>query len=230
MDKYFVEKDLICDLCAGVGPFALNAAKNKKCIVFANDLNSECYKFLKINIEKNKLKPRVWPFCQDAKDFAGDALKLLNSEDGMKFVKTAFLEIHNLNNLKKNKSEPGLSGAKVLRNPLLFKHYIINLPGSSFEFLPYLKNAFSLFYNDNNLPIVHIYTFSKVFSFEKDLLIQAFTPLLSSFLDTNITDTDIIDIINVRKVSPNKYMYCISFRIPSTNKNLLREHGSKLYN
>lgn len=37
---------------AGVGPFALPAAK-QGCVVFANDLNPESYQWLKNNIERN---------------------------------------------------------------------------------------------------------------------------------------------------------------------------------
>ena len=42
----------------GVGPLAIRAAKNG-IKVFANDLNPDCYSYLKINIEKNKVQTLV---------------------------------------------------------------------------------------------------------------------------------------------------------------------------
>jgi tRNA (guanine37-N1)-methyltransferase len=45
----------VADVFAGVGPFALPAAK-KGCAVLANDLNPESYKYLKINVDNNKVR------------------------------------------------------------------------------------------------------------------------------------------------------------------------------
>ena len=50
----FSKDDVVADVFAGVGPFALPAAK-KGCAVLANDLNPESYKYLKINIDKSKV-------------------------------------------------------------------------------------------------------------------------------------------------------------------------------
>ena len=52
--QQFSPDDVIADVFAGVGPFALPAAK-KGCGVLANDLNPECYKWLSRNIETNKV-------------------------------------------------------------------------------------------------------------------------------------------------------------------------------
>jgi len=50
----FQPDDVIADVFAGVGPFALPAAK-KGCAVLANDLNPESYKYLIMNIKDNKV-------------------------------------------------------------------------------------------------------------------------------------------------------------------------------
>lgn len=50
----FQPDDLVADVFAGVGPFALPAAK-KGCAVLANDLNPESYKYLTLNIKNNKV-------------------------------------------------------------------------------------------------------------------------------------------------------------------------------
>jgi len=42
------------DVFAGVGPFAIAAAK-KGCIVYANDLNPASYKYLQENVVLNKV-------------------------------------------------------------------------------------------------------------------------------------------------------------------------------
>jgi tRNA (guanine37-N1)-methyltransferase len=46
------KSDLVCDLFAGVGPFAIPIAK-KGATVFANDLNPNSYKYLMENIKQN---------------------------------------------------------------------------------------------------------------------------------------------------------------------------------
>ena len=67
--KKFAPEDIICtgilyfqfslslvgDAFAGIGPFAIPAAKTIGCQVYANDLNPESYKFLLENAGKNKV-------------------------------------------------------------------------------------------------------------------------------------------------------------------------------
>ena len=50
----FQPGDAVCDVMAGVGPFAIPAGK-KKVFVWANDLNPESYKSLEDNIQRNKV-------------------------------------------------------------------------------------------------------------------------------------------------------------------------------
>lgn len=50
----FKKGEAVADVMAGVGPFALPAAKNKV-IVWANDLNPESYKALVHNTKRNKV-------------------------------------------------------------------------------------------------------------------------------------------------------------------------------
>jgi hypothetical protein len=49
----FAPDELVADVFAGVGPFALPAAK-KGTAVLANDLNPNSYKYLQVNIDDNK--------------------------------------------------------------------------------------------------------------------------------------------------------------------------------
>lgn len=52
--------DVIMDMCAGVGPFAVPLAK-RGCTVYANDLNPACFKYLNENADLN-LKCARSPF------------------------------------------------------------------------------------------------------------------------------------------------------------------------
>lgn len=61
----FTPGDVVCDACAGVGPFALPAAKSG-CHVIANDLNPTAVLYLHENIRINKLDNRVEVYNLDA--------------------------------------------------------------------------------------------------------------------------------------------------------------------
>ena len=50
----FSPEDVIADVFAGVGPFAVPAGR-KGCGVLANDLNPESFRYLKLNITKNNV-------------------------------------------------------------------------------------------------------------------------------------------------------------------------------
>lgn len=52
--KMFKPTDAVCDVMAGVGPFAMPASK-KGCMVYANDLNPTSYKYMLENKGLNKV-------------------------------------------------------------------------------------------------------------------------------------------------------------------------------
>jgi len=54
--------DVLYDVFAGVGPFAIPAAK-KGCHVYANDLNSESVHWLRQNLDVNKVTDKVCQCC-----------------------------------------------------------------------------------------------------------------------------------------------------------------------
>jgi len=61
--KLFDVSDVVADVFAGVGPFAIPAAK-KGCIVFANDLNPNSTKYMQLNCATNKVRrfPPILPW------------------------------------------------------------------------------------------------------------------------------------------------------------------------
>lgn len=52
--KLFSATDAVCDVMAGIGPFAMPAAK-KGCMVYANDLNPVSYQYMLENKTLNKV-------------------------------------------------------------------------------------------------------------------------------------------------------------------------------
>ncbi|XP_057290590.1 tRNA (guanine(37)-N1)-methyltransferase-like [Hydractinia symbiolongicarpus] len=65
--------DVVFDVFAGVGPFAVPAAK-KKCVVYANDLNKFSYKALVHNAELNKVSENVKCFNMDGREFLNQVI------------------------------------------------------------------------------------------------------------------------------------------------------------
>lgn len=66
--KKIKQGDVLYDVFAGVGPFAIPAAK-KKCIVLANDLNPESHKWLEHNAKLNKVNALIHTFNKDGEVF-----------------------------------------------------------------------------------------------------------------------------------------------------------------
>eukprot|EP01090_Pellita_catalonica_P020834 TRINITY_DN7631_c0_g1_i1.p1 TRINITY_DN7631_c0_g1~~TRINITY_DN7631_c0_g1_i1.p1 ORF type:complete len:396 (+),score=58.23 TRINITY_DN7631_c0_g1_i1:89-1276(+) len=61
--------EVVCDMFAGIGPFAVPAAKNNACLVYANDLNPRSYYYLCQNIALNKLSTEIEAFNLDGRVF-----------------------------------------------------------------------------------------------------------------------------------------------------------------
>jgi tRNA (guanine37-N1)-methyltransferase len=69
------EGETVIDLFAGVGPFAIQIAKNHGNVkVYAIDVNPEAVKFLKKNIILNKVVGKVHPILGDAKEVVSEKL------------------------------------------------------------------------------------------------------------------------------------------------------------
>lgn len=73
VQKWFKKGDIVVDAMAGIGPFAIPAAREKECIVYANDLNPESFRWLKENIQINKVDVKA--YNQDAREFLRKAVK-----------------------------------------------------------------------------------------------------------------------------------------------------------
>ncbi|KAI6681790.1 hypothetical protein NL676_035671 [Syzygium grande] len=74
--------ETICDMFAGIGPFAIPAAQ-KGCMVYANDLNPDSVKYIKIDAQLNKLDDLVHTFNLDAGKFISQMMSLPESKTSL---------------------------------------------------------------------------------------------------------------------------------------------------
>ncbi|XP_055990050.1 tRNA (guanine(37)-N1)-methyltransferase [Sorex fumeus] len=140
--------DILFDVFAGVGPFAIPVAK-KNCTVFANDLNPESHKWLLHNCKLNKVDQKVKVFNLDGQDFLQGPVR----EELMQ----------------------QLGPLKESRHSV---HIVMNLPAKAIEFLSAFKSLLDGQPCSNEfLPIVHCYSFSKDADPAKDVRQRAETVL-----------------------------------------------------
>lgn len=130
--KLLNEGDVLYDIFAGVGPFAVPAAK-KGVEVFANDLNPDSHKWLQHNAKKNKVDEKIVTFNKDGREFLCD------------FVRKDFLQ-----RLK----NPEFTGVMhfVMNLPALAVEFLDIFRG-------FLNTEVSFPFR--KLPVVHVYCFAK---------------------------------------------------------------------
>lgn len=75
----FQAGETICDMFAGIGPFAIPASQ-KGCVVYANDLNPDSIHYLKINAKINKVDDRIHAYNMDARKFISHLMEVPNTE------------------------------------------------------------------------------------------------------------------------------------------------------
>ncbi|XP_073719616.1 tRNA (guanine(37)-N(1))-methyltransferase-like [Misgurnus anguillicaudatus] len=66
--------DTVVDVFAGVGPFAVPAAR-RGCEILANDLNPESFRWLQHNAKLNKVDKKITSFNMDGRDFIRGPVK-----------------------------------------------------------------------------------------------------------------------------------------------------------
>lgn len=186
--KLIKKGEVLCDAFCGVGPLALRAAK-QGVKVYANDLNPNCFEFLKKNMQLNKIdKSMLFAFNMDARQFIRMCISQGKDEN----------EAENSENLFKK-------GEKI-------DHFYMNLPKDAIEFLDAFRGAFkeNEVYSKDNLPIVHVYGFSNAPEPKEDLLGR----VCKAFNIAKLPEKDFVEIVNIRDVSTKKHMFSVSVRIP----------------
>ncbi|KAJ8309525.1 hypothetical protein KUTeg_014399 [Tegillarca granosa] len=182
------EGDVLYDIFAGVGPFAIPAAK-KAVFVYANDLNPASFEALEKNtkIRENKVN--------------SEFIKCYNL-DGREFIKTV---------IKKDLSERlcnrTVDGEETRKTKI---HIVMNLPAIAVEFLDTFRGLLANFKKDIAdslyLPYVYCYFFSKNVDYPEDELRER--------LKSSIGDLPPgYSVRFVRNVAPKKDMFCFNFQL-----------------
>ncbi|KAJ4287298.1 tRNA(m(1)G37)methyltransferase [Kalmusia sp. IMI 367209] len=216
----FQEGEAICDVMAGVGPFAIPAGK-KKCFVYANDLNPESYKYLQGNIKTNKVGDYVRPFNTDGAAFIrNSAAELLKADHSV--------AIYPKVKRKEAKTAAPPQPIRTLTQPRIFSHYVMNLPASAITFLPSFIGLYANVpgmpaseirkllapHTDVKLPMIHVHCFSTK-SEDNVAETKEICEEISRQLGFEITpETPDVKVYDVRDVAPKKRMFCASFRLP----------------
>ena len=240
----FQPGEAVCDVMAGIGPFAVPAGK-KRCFVWANDLNPDSYTALEDAIKKNRVGEYVKAFNEDGRQFIRDAPAKVLEDNKV-------VEIKNKVSRKERAAGKKESVLKKIVQPKVFQHYVLNLPASAVTFLSsfvglYPSELRKRLPNDTKMPLIHAYTFST-----KDELGSvpkhgdcdgtpaanghaAIEPTTSTEDNTgavekickaiseqlgyemrpgSVEEDGGVEVYDVRDVAPKKRMFCATFRLP----------------
>ncbi|KAK0729373.1 Met-10+ like-protein-domain-containing protein [Apiosordaria backusii] len=235
--NFFKPGEVVCDVMAGIGPFALPAGK-KRVFVWANDKNPESFKCLKDNIQRNKVQDFVRPFCEDGLDFIRQATDEVLAASLNREKVTIEKPGPKAKSDKTKTEKPIPSGSlpapfrpvvtETYPIPPTISHFVMNLPASAIEFVGSFKGIYQWQENlfapktETLLPLVHVHCFALKADDERPLIdiCERLTKYLGFTMkpgnkDYNLNGEGEVAIHNVRDVAPAKSMYCASFRLPA---------------
>lgn len=185
--KFKPNHDIVYDLFAGVGPFAIPAGKHK-CKVYANDLNPNSVRWLDINFKRNKVKPEFYGvYNMDAKDFI------------LQQLKTSIVE-----NYETIEAEECMTKPKI--------HIVMNLPALAPTFLKHFDGLFKdsasdllpLFKELSLEHVVYCYCFLKGAYDDPNQEVQK---IIEDGFGRKLNSGQLRNIFKVRNVAPYKDMY-----------------------
>lgn len=234
--KSFGTGKIVCDVMGGVGPFAIPAGK-KPCLVFANDLNPESFKYLKMNINQNKVDQFVKPSNLDGREFIRKSPQLIAEfQRSTPYIKYTDKSQGPGKRQKKQVSDEDQDAQPSKKRkqlqfdvPLFPSHYVMNLPDSAITFVDSYVGLYTNGYPNMTkeqiknlpgykLPIINVHHFEKYKEdevegdIEKELEKRIHSKIVNQ-LNYDIPVSDIKYHV-VRQVAPCKLMYCISFKLP----------------
>ncbi|KAF0332686.1 met-10+ like-protein [Colletotrichum asianum] len=214
--KMFQPGEIVADVMAGIGPFAVPAGK-KGVFVFANDMNPESFKYLTAAVEKNKVSQYVRPYNMDGRKFIQEAVHEVyaaSTRGDAAIIKS-----------KQSRSKPQNPPPEPKRIPVppTISHFVMNLPASAYTFVHHYKGIYAghekLFepHTSTKLPMVHVHCFALKSDDEvplNDILDRVHQELGVRFKLGDADKQGEMTIYDVRDVAPKKRMFCASFRIP----------------
>jgi tRNA (guanine37-N1)-methyltransferase len=187
--------DIVFDVFAGIGPFAIPAAK-RRATVYANDLNPYSYENLLKNIKLNKCDTSLITCSNlDGREFINTVMK-----DKLKQIFTEGVD-------KEGMNVSNISSISVL----------MNLPALAYTFLDAFSGILSDVDNFNTkvpLPIINCYCFTNLpeandkWGGDTDAeLKHRVTNMVEGLQEDDVT------VRFVRDVAPLKLMMCVSFKL-----------------
>lgn len=217
----FRSGQLVCDVMAGVGPFAIPAGK-KRIFVWANDLNPHGWEVMEEAIKSNKVSEFVTAFNMDGRKFIRETADMMTSPSREVSLQSRVRRSVKGKNVKHRSVE-------VYKRPPTVDHFVMNLPATAIEFLDAFVGVYAgkehLFTPNTSrqMPMIHVYCFSGHSEDERDDHVDicqrisdrmGFTLTVDDTVDGSGNTKRELEIHNVRLVSPNKQMFCASFRLP----------------
>ncbi|EMC93542.1 hypothetical protein BAUCODRAFT_76373 [Baudoinia panamericana UAMH 10762] len=219
----FKEGEAVCDVMAGVGPFAVPAGK-KGIFVWANDLNPDSYASLQYAVTKNKVAEYVRPFNEDGRTFIKSAVAGLAKTD------------HTVSVFQKSSRDVPHTArrpARTIAQPKFFSHFVLNLPATALTFLhsfvglysQSVRQHLSVPQDEIPMPLVHVYCFST----KSDDNVKESAEICEEItrqLDHKMIPGTVrgptaldkveegVEVFDVRDVAPKKRMFCATFRLP----------------
>ncbi|KAI0715019.1 guanine-N-1-methyltransferase [Earliella scabrosa] len=213
IDK-FQPEDVIADVFAGVGPFAIPAAK-KGCGVLANDLNPSSHKYLVQNISDNRVGSLVHPFCEDGRDFIRSAFNRA-WDDPLAPVPQRKLRRTEIKEIRAGERAAPPPGPRRHR----ISHFVMNLPDTAILFLDAFRGVLSRanagerelsgVYDEGSMPMIHTHCFTR--ELEPARAAADIRQRVEDKLGHPVGED--AEYHWVRSVAPQKEMYCVSFRLP----------------
>ena len=205
----FGPEDVVLDLCCGVGPIALPAARVARA-VYANDLNPKSVEYLRANDTRNNAKRGALLAgitCGDARDcVAARASAVVPDRDG------------DGDGARRGDGDEEIGdGAEDFSSSpspgLRFTQVVLNLPQGSLGLLDCFVGAFDRrAWPPGTLPRIHAYAFSKSNNPEADVGAAAAAALGLEHRAEALGDHTRYR--RVRLVAPGKYMMLVSFALP----------------
>lgn len=214
----FEPEDVVVDVFAGVGPFAIPAAR-KGCAVLANDLNPASHSYLEKNVHDNRVSDLVRTSCEDGRDFIRTIVKRVYENPLPPFTGPPLSRTQQDREKRRARAlQKGVDALPELNLPTRKRidHFVMNLPDTAILFLDAFRGIMiadekhDLVSTYEVMPMVHCHCFTRELDpqrAEADIR-QRVEQQLGAPLNEDVS------LHLVRSVAPNKEMYCISFRLP----------------